>query len=370
MSALVSLGPVTWIAAPRGRSDGGGPLIVPDHLQDRIEAVLVPAPTRGRLAAAGRWLGGDLPWPLAAGDWSEAIAELGRRRGDEHRVVWAMGVDALSAVRLAGVRAPVVIVDADLESVKLQRQIEIGGLGPLRRRVARNDVGRWQRLERLAVRETSGFSLCSDDEVRILGEGAFATPNSYPMVHDPARQGDRDRDVLLFVGSLGYRPNTDGLDWFVDRVLPELRRRRPTVSLRVVGSGLAADHRLKRTDGVDIVGGVDDVGSELRRAGCVVVPLRWGAGTRIKILEAFAHRVPVVSTTLGAEGLGLEPGRQLLLADDEVGFGDACITALGGDDTVEAMVERAHRTFCTTYEESVVRHRLAQRVGQLLAAVG
>ncbi len=362
ISTLASLGPVTWIAAPRNRADRGTPLLVPAELANRIDPILVPAPTRTVGMTAARWATGKLPWPLAAGDWSRAVEEL-RSHRHGFRLVWSMGVDALAAVERADIVAPLTIVDADLESLKLGRQLASGSVeGVLRRSIAAVDVRRWQRLERRAAATVDGFSLCSDDERRVLGAGGFVTPNSYPAPAGSGSLTGRRANTLLFVGSLGYRPNVDGLVWFVDQVLPLIRTDRPEVTVRVVGGGLADDHELRRLAGVEVVGAVDDVEDELQRAGAAIVPVQWGAGTRIKIIEAFAHRVPVVSTTIGAEGLAVRSGDELLLADDPGGFAAACISVIDRLELTEGLVERANRTFLERYEASAVSHRLAERI--------
>ena len=99
-------------------------------------------------------------------------------------------------------------------------------------------------------------------------------------------------------------------------ILPEIRDRVPTTELRLVGRPGPDTSDLARAPGVVATGTVDDLAAELTRADVAVVPVRFGSGTRIKILEAFAHRIPVVSTTIGAEGLDVTNGRELLIADD------------------------------------------------------
>ena len=119
----------------------------------------------------------------------------------------------------------------------------------------------------------------------------MTTPNGYPVVPKGPTVGEGgDPAVLLFVGSLSYGPNLDGLDWFTTEVLPAVRSHMPDVELRVVGSGGEGLEWLTEAPGVTLVGGVDELAGELGGAGAVVAPILWGAGTRIKILEAFAHR--------------------------------------------------------------------------------
>lgn len=388
LTALAAVGRVTWVVAPRNRFDGGEPLDVPEHLRSAIEPILAPGRTRGQAATLGRWCATGLPWPLAAGDWSAADEVLARSVDPDIHLVWAMGLDALAAVDRAGIEAPVVVVDADLESLKLARELaQRRGQSILRAVVARRDVGRWRRLEQAAARQRSGFSVCSEEERRRLGGQAFVTPNAYPEVDldivagsnavdttdagdgEAVAGGDPDGGPLLFVGSMGYEPNRQGLAWFVDAVLPRIRADRPEARLRIVGSGPPIDGAVADARGVEAVGQLADLGPELQRAAAVVVPLWWGAGTRIKIIEAMANRVPVVSTTVGAEGLGLIDGQHLQVADDAEGFAVACGRALDGAPGIAEQVDASHRVFLDRHAEAVVSHRLQDHLRRLLAEV-
>jgi glycosyltransferase involved in cell wall biosynthesis len=105
---------------------------------------------------------------------------------------------------------------------------------------------------------------------------------------------------------------------------------------------------------VTVVGQVPEIEDELARADLVVVPLRFGSGTRLKVLEAFAHRVPVVSTTLGAEGLGAEDGVHLLLADRPADLASACARLLTDTEARASLTDAAHRLFLERYTDGVV----------------
>ncbi len=98
---------------------------------------------------------------------------------------------------------------------------------------------------------------------------------------------------------------------------------------------------------VTLVGQVPDIGAELDRADLVLVPIRFGSGTRIKIIEAFAHRVPVVSTSLGAEGLGAVDGEHLLLGDDPASLAIACARLLTDEELRRRLVDNAYELFVT-----------------------
>jgi len=138
----------------------------------------------------------------------------------------------------------------------------------------------------------------------------------------------RDRSVA-FTGSLGYRPNADGVTYFLDEVWSLVRQAVPDAVCVIVGRDPFPSLLARRgRDGVVVTGPVEDVRPYLASAGAVVVPLRAGGGTRLKILEAMATGCGIVSTRVGAEGLDLQDGYELLLADSAHEFARATIELL------------------------------------------
>ena len=124
---------------------------------------------------------------------------------------------------------------------------------------------------------------------------------------------------FLFVGFLAYGPNVDAVHWLVNEIWPAVARERPDAELRIVGQGLA-EGTFSTVQGVTVVGEVDDIDDELRTAVATLAPLRVGSGTRIKILEGWAQRVPVIATSIGAEGLDWHNESDLLIADSSADF--------------------------------------------------
>jgi sugar transferase (PEP-CTERM/EpsH1 system associated) len=135
--------------------------------------------------------------------------------------------------------------------------------------------------------------------------------------------------TLVFVGSMNYIPNVDAAEFFVREVLPLIAAEVPDVSLTIVGARPAASvQRLAANPRVRVTGLVDDVRPYYAAAAAAIVPLRIAGGVRMKILEAMALGCPVVSTTIGAEGLGLRDGHDLLLADTPSQLADVAIRLL------------------------------------------
>jgi glycosyltransferase involved in cell wall biosynthesis len=164
---------------------------------------------------------------------------------------------------------------------------------------------------------------------------------------------------LLFVGSLDYFPNEDAVAYFCESILPLLRASGAGCSLRVVGGGARPQvMALSQIPGVHFAGLVADLAPEYAQAGVVIVPLRAGSGTRIKILEAISHRRPVVSTTIGAEGLGLKHEEHILIADTPPEFAAASVRLMNDSLMRSRLVENASAWLSATHSMEQARAAL------------
>lgn len=195
---------------------------------------------------------------------------------------------------------------------------------------ARPYLSPWERLSfflRLAgVQRDEADALRSVDVAWVSGEGDMRhlralVPNAR-LVHVPggltplpAPLPPGEEPVLLLAGNWAYPPNRDGLIWFLREVFPKVRTAMPQVQLRVVGKGAPA--RVATVPGVRLLGYVPDIAFQYREARAVVAPLRYGTGTRTKILEAWAHGRAVVATPAAAECLRGEGGSLLLATGPE-----------------------------------------------------
>jgi glycosyltransferase involved in cell wall biosynthesis len=197
------------------------------------------------------------------------------------------------------------------------------------------------------------------------GGRVVVVPNVAPAA---ARQAPRRRSAgktVLFVGTMGYMPNEEAARWFVTRVWPRLRRAVATpLRLVLAGSNPSASLvRLGRRRDVLVTGTVRDVAPFYRDADLAVIPVRAGGGTRIKLLEAAAFGVPIVSTTLGAEGMTFRHGRELLLADNAEQFARTCAALLRHRGHAERFAVRARARLMRDYHAG----RWVLRVGELVA---
>jgi glycosyltransferase involved in cell wall biosynthesis len=167
---------------------------------------------------------------------------------------------------------------------------------------------------------------------------------------------------LVFLGSMDWRPNIDGLNWFVVHVLPLIRARRPDCSLAVVGRRPTPEIlRLAETDArIHVTGTVDDVRPHLWESAVSIVPLRIGGGTRLKIYEAMAAKIPVVSTSVGAEGLDVRDSENISIADAPRQFAEQCLALLDDSGARRRMAANAWEMVSACYSWEVISRKFEQ----------
>jgi glycosyltransferase involved in cell wall biosynthesis len=317
------------------------------------------------LAGRLRWVRSGLPFELAAGDFTSCRQEFDAFSADRYDLCWFSRASTFSLLgsRVAG---PVIVDIDDLEDHKQRARLAAetyprSWRGRLHRLTAetqgRLNIRRWATLHAEASRRSVALAVCSTVDVERLGQpNAVVIPNGYRR---PAtalgRAAASDPPSLLLQGVLFYPPNADGARWLVREVMPLLRAELPSVELRLVGETAPDVDALHAPPGVVVTGRVPSMEPELRRADIVTVPILFGSGTRVKILEAFAHRIPVVSTTLGAEGLGVQPGRHLLVGDDPASFAAACRRLLTEPALRQELTSAAAELFDQRYEWSAIR---------------
>lgn len=186
---------------------------------------------------------------------------------------------------------------------------------------------------------------------------------------EPATEGR-----LLFVGNLNHFPNLDGLAFFKAEVLPILDDEVfPKVQVVVVGRSPISDEsraavaRLQQGGRFQFAFDVPDCSPFYAQATASIAPIRFGAGTRVKIIESFAHRCPVVSTVKGCEGLDVEHGKQLLIADSARDFAQACAELLRNRHLRQRITEGAFRHYEREHSQELVDARISDLIGKLVA---
>ena len=210
----------------------------------------------------------------------------------------------------------------------------------------------WRKLrreERAAFRGADGVAVCSrEDERRVRADAPHArtalVPNGADVEFFQPRPGDPPCDgrTVMFFGTFGYFPNVDGVLFFLREVWPRIAGGSRDARLKIAGLRPPPEILAYRSERVEVTGFLDDLRPHLASSAVLIAPLRMGGGTRLKLLEGMAMARPCVSTTLGAEGIEAEPGRDLLLADDPQAFADAVLRVLA-DPALGARLGRAGR---------------------------
>lgn len=240
----------------------------------------------------------------------------------------------------------------------------------------RLEVGKTRRFEAAAFQSADAVVVMSDqDRARALPLAGKTPVLVHPNGVSPSDYRFPPRGligndaltapVVLFIGTLGYQPNADGIRWFCERVAPRIRDRVPNVEFRVVGSRppkeiLVLDDPVGT--GVNVVGRVEDVRGELERAHVFVVPLRMGSGTRLKALEAMAAGVPIVGTTVGLEGLTVVSGS---VADTEEEMAQAVYGLLSNREVARDRAHLGRRLAESIYDWDVLVPRLVADLRRL-----
>lgn len=207
-----------------------------------------------------------------------------------------------------------------------------------------------QRYERAKMGLYQGYVACSEgDAAQIrqyaLGIPYIVIPNGVDLsAFVPSGRPKASQPTLLYVGSMYYPPNVDAVQFFFQSICPSIWEARPEVRVQIVGHMPPPEvQQWARWPGVEVTGGVPDVRPYYEEATVFIVPLRLGGGTRLKIPEAMAMGLPVVSTSVGAEGLDIHPGEDILIADDPTSFAKSVLQLLSDPELRERIAAGGRR---------------------------
>jgi glycosyltransferase involved in cell wall biosynthesis len=268
-------------------------------------------------------------------------------------------------------RVPVVVLEQNVES-RLFRRLVGTRRGPWRL-LGAWESARVERAERRAVAGTDAVVTLSEEDARALRD---LVPGARTIVRTPGigtHEGETipppsDRRTVLFLGSYGWPPNRDGVRWLLDEIWPRVRRARPEARLVLAGNdprnempALADPDR-----GVVPVGFVDDVSRTMREAAVSVVPIRFGSGVRLKILEALANERPVVTTTPGLEGLPLLDGEHVVVADEAEAFAAEVARLLDDAETAGRLAAAGRERVEAEFSWSAVTRSLSRSLEELI----
>jgi len=253
---------------------------------------------------------------------------------------------------------PRFLASHNVESVPWRRLGHVT-TSPLRRAAVMLEYKKLEAFERRIVRLFDHVTAVSLDDARIL-QSAFGAhsvqviPNGVDSAYYASIPRCANGDRLVFCASMDSWVNQDAVLYFAHHIFPIIREKRPGARLVVLGSDPPPAIQSLASDDLTVTGTVDDVRPWLASATACVVPLRIAGGSRLKILEAFAAGVPVVSTSVGAEGLEVTPGHHLLIADDENTFAAQCVRLLENEALRRQLADAAKSLVSEKYDWEVI----------------
>lgn len=287
----------------------------------------------------------------------------------QYDVVWIHTIRTANWFRIY--RWPQSVLDVDDLQSRTHRSVALSGGSLTNRLLNLRRAWIWRRRELNFNDRFDVLTVCSEDDRRYLSmeERTHVIPNgSQPVAVGPRVSAELPR--IGFIGNCEFMPNEEGLKWFIRDVWPVIKRQIPRAQLRLAGRK-SEGHLTKLGPDIVGLGWLEDPGDEIATWSAMVVPIKVGGGTRVKVADGFARKCPVVSSTVGAFGYEVQNGKELLLADRANDFASACVSLLRNPGLGEALSERAHKRFLErwtwgsfeTTVGTVVQQCLAKRKG-------
>jgi polysaccharide biosynthesis protein PslH len=307
------------------------------------------------------------PTYMATDDLIVSNADSRKLQGlfQQYDLIWVHTVRVANWFRIYRWPRSVLDVD-DLYSSSYRSRAEWGH-SVLRRILNRRMIRIWRRRERHFLDRFCVLTVCSEVDrqyfnwqkrIHVIPNGSRAVPVLSRAHSGPPRIG--------FIGNCTFTPNEDGLKWFISTVWPMIKRESPLAELRLVGR---QSQGYLTELGPDIIGRgwLEDPGTEIASWSTMIVPIKVGSGTRVKMAEGFARRCPIVATTIGAFGYDVENGKEFLLADRPEDFASACILLLKNSQLGEALAERAYKRFLEQLQWESFESTVSKVVQECLA---
>lgn len=263
---------------------------------------------------------------------------------------------------------PAVLFQHNVES-EIWRRHAATETNPAKRLIYKFEFNKMLRYEQTILRKFQHVIAVSNHDRDLMQawttSGITVVPTGVDVKqYQPISDHRNTAPIVMFVGAMDWEPNIDAVEVFAGEIWDNVVAAVPNARFCIVGRN--PDHRVRKlaSSSIEITGRVESVADYLQKAAVVIVPLRIGGGTRLKIYEAMAAGKAVVSTTVGAEGLDISPGRDIVIADDPCEFADAVVSFLKDPDLRQRYEQAASET-AGKYDWSVI----AKKFGEVLESV-
>lgn len=288
--------------------------------------------------------------------------------GHRYATIWISRPEVaetyLAPVRAHSPQALVIYDTVDLHWLRFERG-EPFTTDPI---AGRQRAQRYRQIELANARAADRvIAITEDEQSRLLEEEPALDVRVMPNIHPVAEHaaGFESRRNLFFIGGFQHEPNVDAMHYFVEAILPLVRRQLPDIKLQIVGSHMTDSIRALQSADIDAVGYVTDVEPCFAKARVFVAPLRHGAGMKGKIGHSLSQGLPVVTTRIGAEGIGLRDGIEALIADDPDEFANAVVRLYQDEALWSKLATAGLNLMRSRYSKEV----LALRLSELLVPV-
>ena len=267
---------------------------------------------------------------------------------------------------------PVVLDAHNIEHHNV-RQIGKSSSNPVKRWLYRLEEERLKNVEERAWRECAICFTVSDKERREIAERTgnqakvITAANGVDLERFALSHREDGGKRILFLGGMDYAPNLDAAQFFLEEIFPKIQLEEPESKLLLVGRELARLGNILPMRGVECHESVTDVLPYFYQVDLLAVPLRMGAGTRIKVLEAMAAGLPVVTTSKGCEGIAVQHGRELLVANSREDFAAACLKLLKHPEQGRELAQQARRLVEERYAWEITARMMDQAYRGFLA---
>jgi sugar transferase (PEP-CTERM/EpsH1 system associated) len=340
------------------------------------DVLLLPGQTRGKtaeMAALARSLRTGLPFSVSKYVHRSAMAMVMQKTQQAPFAVVHIDQPHLAVTAPPLDYAPRVIHEHNIESQIAKRFYEKTRNPLLKqfmlgqyRRMERFEVGLWKQADHVVTVSDQDreqvLAVCPDKSITVVENGV-------DLDYFACTPHPQNSPQLVYTGSMDWLPNEDAVLYFAAEIFPQIRRCYPDASFTIVGRRPSDKvRRLAQMDGIQVTGTVKDVRPYYGQATVLVVPLRIGGGSRLKILEAMSAGVPVVATSIGCEGLDVQNGEHLLIADEPEQFAQKTIEVLSDQDLQARLSTSARDRVVQKYSWASMADRLASVYNALAAA--